>query len=437
MTYSFLVDSKTGYNLESVDKNKWYKSIPSYLYWLVKHFYPDTETLTWEDIDIRKTVIYEIQTDKDCFTWPTDYQSKKIFDTINEVQPDFIRMMQDGKALLHVNLSWDGNPLINLYSFWYKQMEQYSISPSRVIVSTCNLKEKDTYDAWCKNNNVNDKIKVVAFPFYFHAGDWGGNPNGSWISLANGVSTKQKIGDFKFEDQISYKSKNTIKLFLAFNREMHSHRKAFVAMLNYENLLENSLTSIDLLDDLEKREFHAWNVSIEKHPAYSQENILDLQKKLPLIIDEKPMDITPQKQKVFYKEFYLNTWFSLVSECRCFNCHEINFFNSVPIEYQDMTEKTMRPIRAFQPFIIFGMVHTLKDLKALGFKTFSQYWNEEYDNIQDTQQRLEEIINVVKTLSNLSTDSWLQMYKDMRPILEHNYKIMMETQWLPTLDSIL
>ena len=76
MTYSFLVDSK------SVDKNKWYKSIPSYLYWLVKHFYPNTETSTWEDIDSRKTVIYEIEISIK-FKWTVDDQNKKIFDTIN------------------------------------------------------------------------------------------------------------------------------------------------------------------------------------------------------------------------------------------------------------------------------------------------------------------------------------------------------------------
>jgi hypothetical protein len=431
MTYSFLIDSKTGYNLESVDKNKWYQSIPSYLYWLIKHFHPDSKTSTWENIDSRQIVIYEIET-YICFRWVVNDQTKKIFDTINEVQPNFIKMMQDGKGILHVNLSIEGPPLIDLYSFWYKQMEQYSISPSRVIVSTCNLKEKGTYNTWCKKNNVNDKIKIIAFPYLIPNGEWGGNPH----SVITEQIIKKSI-NFKFEDQISYKSKNTIKLFLTFNRSMHSHRKAFVAMLNYENLLENSLTSIDVFDNLEKKEWHAWDVPIEKHPAYSQENILNLQKKLPLIIDKRPWDISREESNTFYKEFYLNTWFSLVSESRCFDDHKSNFFNSVPIEYQFISEKTMRPIRAFQPFVVFGMVDTLKDLKELGFKTFDQYWNEEYDNIQDTQQRLEEIISVVKTLSNLSTDSWLQMYKDMKPILEHNYKVLMETQWLPTLDSIL
>ena len=71
------------------------------------------------------------------------------------------------------------------------------------------------------------------------------------------------------------------------------------------------------------------------------------------------------------------------------------------------------------------------------FRTFDQYWNEEYDNIQDTQQRLKAVIDVTKELTKLSTASWLQMYKDMRPILEHNYKVLMETQWLPPLDSVL
>ena len=40
--YSFLLDSESGYNLESTTDSDFYQGTPSYLYYLLKHFYPDT-----------------------------------------------------------------------------------------------------------------------------------------------------------------------------------------------------------------------------------------------------------------------------------------------------------------------------------------------------------------------------------------------------------
>ena len=138
------------------------------------------------------------------------------------------------------------------------------------------------------------------------------------------------------------------------------------------------------------------------------------------------------------KEYVLNTWFSLVTESKIFDNHKSTYFNrDTEYEFQFISEKTMRPVKTFQPFVLFGNTGALQNLKELGFKTFVQYWSEEYDNIQDTQKRLEAIVDITKKLTKISTASWLQMYKDMQPILEHNYKILVDTEWLPTLDSIL
>jgi len=29
------------------------------------------------------------------------------------------------------------------------------------------------------------------------------------------------------------------------------------------------------------------------------------------------------------------------------------------------------------------------------------------------------------------------MYKDMQPILEHNHHVLMQTEWVPTLEAVL
>jgi hypothetical protein len=67
----------------------------------------------------------------------------------------------------------------------------------------------------------------------------------------------------------------------------------------------------------------------------------------------------------------------------------------------------------------------LKNLKKLGFKTFSDYWDESYDEdgqILGTQR----ILDNVSRLSKLTGQELHSMYIDMLPILNHNYNTMME-----------
>ena len=77
------------------------------------------------------------------------------------------------------------------------------------------------------------------------------------------------------------------------------------------------------------------------------------------------------------------------------------------------------------PAMIQGPVGFLKNLKKLGFKTFSDYWDESYDEdgqILGTQR----ILDNVSRLSKLTGQELHSMYIDMLPILNHNYNTMME-----------
>jgi hypothetical protein len=71
------------------------------------------------------------------------------------------------------------------------------------------------------------------------------------------------------------------------------------------------------------------------------------------------------------------------------------------------TEKTVRPISAGKPMIVMGPRHFLQRLRDQGFKTWSDIWDETYDDlegparlariqtvIRDVQQRRDEIISV-------------------------------------------
>ena len=46
------------------------------------------------------------------------------------------------------------------------------------------------------------------------------------------------------------------------------------------------------------------------------------------------------------------------------------------------------------PFVVVGQKHTLKYLHSLGFKTYSDLWSEDYDNLND-QQRWSAILELI------------------------------------------
>ena len=92
------------------------------------------------------------------------------------------------------------------------------------------------------------------------------------------------------------------------------------------------------------------------------------------------------------------------------------------------TEKTLRPIIAKTPFIVVGPKNYLSNLKKLGFKTFSPWWDESYDYCEGVH-RIEEIKNVLKSIFTKSSDELQEILSDMKETLEYNYNHYMDEKY--------
>jgi hypothetical protein len=86
-----------------------------------------------------------------------------------------------------------------------------------------------------------------------------------------------------------------------------------------------------------------------------------------------------------------------------------------------LTEKSFKPIVAQQPFIIVSCQGSLDYLKSYGFKTFSDFWDESYDECDD-ETRIVYIGKLLEDLSNLSVGELSRLQKHLTPIVEHNFK---------------
>jgi hypothetical protein len=93
------------------------------------------------------------------------------------------------------------------------------------------------------------------------------------------------------------------------------------------------------------------------------------------------------------------------------------------------TEKTWRPFICCTPFLTLGPRGFLANLHKLGFRTFSQWWDESYDQDADLDNGRVAINSIQQTQKRLSMFSQQElegMYIDMKDTLDYNYQHFMQ-----------
>ena len=177
----------------------------------------------------------------------------------------------------------------------------------------------------------------------------------------------------------SYMFDHTYKKFdfLYLNKFPREHRKKMFQRV--EHLLVNSL-------------YTNWEKNIK----------LGVEYELPWA-QEYP--ILGRDQDIFEKP-YNHTKYSLVSETN--DTHDEIF----------MTEKIWKPIIAEQPFVVHGNYLYLQKLREMGFKTFSNYFDESYDLELNADKRIDKIVN---TCQDLLSKNWKDIYLQTQKLRQHNY----------------
>ena len=91
-----------------------------------------------------------------------------------------------------------------------------------------------------------------------------------------------------------------------------------------------------------------------------------------------------------------------------------------------LTEKTFKPIRHAQPFMIFGTAHSLATLCRLGYKTFDNQIDNLYDcEIGNTQR----FIKTVSALEKLNSQNLHDFYVSCRDQIIHNQELFISSKY--------
>jgi hypothetical protein len=87
-----------------------------------------------------------------------------------------------------------------------------------------------------------------------------------------------------------------------------------------------------------------------------------------------------------------------------------------------LTEKSLRPIACAQPFILAGTHGSLEYLRSYGFKTFGDVWDEGYDLVKDSEERLITIADLMKQIANWAPDVKEKKLLEAHAIADYNKK---------------
>lgn len=82
-----------------------------------------------------------------------------------------------------------------------------------------------------------------------------------------------------------------------------------------------------------------------------------------------------------------------------------------------ITEKTFKPIKNAQPFVIFGAAGSLARLRDLGYRTFDTVIDPAYDSVQDTTERYDCLIQL---LDHLLASDLHEIYLACWSDIQHN-----------------
>jgi hypothetical protein len=226
--------------------------------------------------------------------------------------------------------------------------------------------------------------------------------------------------NISFMDEIDFNNNlKREKKCLILNRRLAPHRIILLSLLQSDKLLDNIECSFDLslahTDDLGLDLANGYTYDSEPYIKDSniQSQIINGFFKLKKI-KKKTVDYD-NVGRVWgfgfeHKEPYLKTYFSVITET---------------IFYEHghyISEKTFKGFQHLHPFVVVGKPGILKYLQSKGFKTFSEFWDETYDTIQDNSDRMIKVYELIKSLIFKSDDEWIELNKKLLPILKHNRK---------------
>lgn len=315
-------------------------------------------------------------------------------DLLQYIHSEFLHSLRTESTILIVDYTYEGFspiqcPIIKILE---KNCLKYDIDPKKIFYLSGNLRDSS------------DMINVI--PIFVL------DYNNNWKSIQNLDQIKN-----------NFLQKNKDDIILSLSRRNRSHRVIAHAMLINSELNDYSIISQDICRNFKISDITLSNMGLT-HKQWKR-----FQKQLPRIANKNDFEINA----VFdhFPTLHDHTCFSIVNET------EINNYNNTSMFF---SEKILKPIINFQPFVIYGQCGINHALRELGYKLYDDYFDLSFDqepnNILRYKKLLESITSLTKQLAAASIKEQMDWRFRNIELLEHNYNIFLQQHQSATARSV-
>lgn len=350
-----------------------------------------------------------------------DYEDKW-YEVVSDIFPELVN--NDLVSICHASmfgidnfLTWPDDKLVS------EIIESYN-NGKRIFVYEC-LREGLFVRVITKFTKIINKVNLPDISYIWITGD----PMGEQAANNRLVNKQFHVyGTFYFEYLAQKIFPKYTKPYIAGNKE-----KTFLCL---NNVIRQS--RIDLLEhmlkyDLVKDSYYSFIGSsrgtlstnelvdmLQNYDNYT--NIVNNRNILPLNLTSKLYDGEQWTADLMEEDsiYYENSYFSVITETLFYDMFSSPLPRLGHVETVNgamVTEKTYKAIAMKHPFILVARPYTLKLLRERGYKTFSPFIDESYDEILDDKLRLDVIANEINRLSKTNLIEFTHQVKD---IVEHN-----------------
>lgn len=305
---------------------------------------------------------------------------------------------QNGKAVVFLDFAQENFIEKSAYERLHDCLSISGIPPHKVVLAFNSFNAQELYEKWFSPEER--LLEVRNWPYVL--------TNTSYYYFRN---PRAHVDPLKF---ISSKNKIRENYFLFKIRRPRSYRQAFLYQLNFDNLLDKADWS--WLENTSFNDQNIDNILASYRLDANKDSVRELFQKFPHPLKDEPngtfntisswTDLNPAP--------YENSYFYLCTETYAHG------------EYKSVTEKVFKPMVNFMPFLFMSFPGALSLLRSLGFKTFSPYIDESYDDEYDEVKRFKMIYSEIKKLCSMSKEELHNWYWNMQDILLHNHQLVLD-----------
>ncbi len=297
------------------------------------------------------------------------------------------------------------------------------------------------------SNTVQNLLKTgrLRVLFYYHEGDnpfkekdrldelcyLHDLPTTCYKFISGNTSAKSIVGFCYFPDHELFYWRNAVKWNDRSMPGCHYHDRArshrFTALNRFHKWWRSTIMT-DLLRNgvLEKSYWSYNNIDMGDLPSDNPiqiDAIVGLRQAQQEFLKQSPYhcdDLTEQQHNSHWTlvpEHYDDAYCNLVLE---------TLYDAEQSGGAFLTEKTFKPIRHAQPFVIFGTTGSLKTLRELGYHTFDNVLDNSYDDIVDNTQRYLRTFETVKKLNQKDLHAW---YVSCQTSIIHNQQLFLSSKY--------